>query len=102
MSIAARLESLQEKVNSLAAENEGLKQRVHELNEANKQAMMTIHELASTLKKIIDEEEDEKKKQTWIDLLVNLMGKMLVIMMAGPEEADKVGNKPSEVEKKAA
>ena len=48
-------------------------------------------------------EEDEKKKQTLFEMLVNIMAKLLVAVMVGPDEAEKIGKQQhATVEKKAA
>lgn len=104
--IHAQIEFLHARVESLAAENKEFKIKLDSITEANKQALMTAYEVAMLLKKMIEQEEDEKKKRSLFEMLVNIMSKMLVLIMVGEEEAEKIGKdgngEQSQVEKMVA
>ena len=104
--ISVQVEFLQARVESLAAENREFKIKLDSVTEANKQALMTAYEVAMLLKKMIEEEENEKKKKSLYEMLVNILTKILVLIMVGEEEAEKIGREDQgeqpQVEKMAA
>ena len=80
--IRQEMELLTQKVEGLSAQNESLIKRVEKAESVSAMAVVTAYELAQILKKMLEEEEvDKKKKETLLAVLAKLMATLLTMIL---------------------
>lgn len=88
--VVEKIRFLEEKLDSLEEKNKELSARLMAVENRQALTMQTLLEMAMVLREMVKDEEDEEKKVSLLELLVDMMGNLMIAMFV-PD--DKEANK---------
>lgn len=97
-----RIKELEEKVTNLEDKNKEISDRLKGAEDNLRLSLETMQQMVLVLKALVEEEEDERKKMSLLEILVTLMGNLMTELAYPEDESSQEKPQPAVINRKGS